>query len=240
MVYCCPLPAKEIATMSKIDRDFPDAYPLAWPAGWPITPRERRQSAKFGTQTREYSQTKDEKTGRPVSSWMRKKRITTAQARDRLLDELEMLRATDVVLSTNVRTTARGELHAGAREPDHPGAAVYFRLKGEPRVLACDRWDRLADNLAALAAHVDATRGIGRWGVGTLDQVYTGYRALSAVGERAKWWQVMGFKNPPTVGELETKYLELMKKHHPDRGGNANQAAEVNAAYVEGRKEMGL
>lgn len=202
--------------------DDVDVYPLAWPIGWHRTTERTR--AKF------------RKNGREVS---------LAEGRDRLITQLDMLCALNVVISTNARVRRDGGLYSDQRNPDDPGAAVYFRLPDErgnmqPHVLACDKWDRLADNLAALAAHIEALRGIDRWGVGSLAQAFAGYKALAAVGERPKWWQVMGFQRPPGRADAEAKYLELMKQHHPDKGGNPNQAAEINAAWQEGREEMGL
>ena len=65
-----------------------------------------------------------------------------------------------------------------ARDPD-PGAAVYFASRSAgPVVLACDRWDRTAHNVWALAKHVEAVRGCERWGVGTARQAWAGFTAL--------------------------------------------------------------
>jgi hypothetical protein len=59
---------------------------------------------------------------------------------------------------------------------------VYFKLHGKDRVLACDKWDRVADNIAAIAAHIDAIRRQDRYGVGTIDQAFAGYSALPPPG----------------------------------------------------------
>lgn len=207
-----------------------DAYPLAWPVGWPRA--KYRERARFGAVGTRKSLTGE-------STWKVRRALTMAEGRDRLLEELDRLGAHQPVISTNVRTRADGNLRGDAANPADPGAAVYFRFKGEPRVLAVDRWDRLADNLAALAAHIEAIRAIERYGVGSLAQAFAGYRALAAVGERQQWWQVMGFPaRPKSWGEAKKKYEELMWKHHPDRGGNPNQAAEINAAWTEAEAEL--
>ena len=215
--------------------DDVDAYPLAWPIGWHRTTERTR--AKFGKVA-----TKSNDAGK---SWKQRREVSLAEGRDRLLTELDRLGCASMVISSNARVRKDGGLYSDQRNPDDPGAAVYFQMPDDhgnmqPRVLACDKWDRLADNLAALAAHVEALRGIDRWGVGSLAQAFAGYKALSAVGERPKWWQVMGFKQRPGATAAEAKYLELMQRHHPDKGGNPNQAAEINAAWQEGREEMGL
>lgn len=210
-----------------------DAYPLAWPVGWPRA--KYRERAKFGAVS-------VRKVGESTSKHFRA--LTMAEGRDRLLQELERLGADQAVISTNVKPRLDGQLRGDASNPADPGAAVYFRLKGEPRVLATDKWDRLADNLAAIAAHIEALRSIERHGVGSLAQAFAGYKALAAVGEKKPWWQVLGFKESPVgtvyASQVEAKWQELMRQHHPDRGGNANQAAEINAAWDEARKEFGI
>jgi len=88
--------------------------------------------------------------------------LTVADARNRLDLELQRLGARDVLLSTNVQVRLDGLPRSGQNEPADPGAAVYFTLKGKPRCLACDRWSRVADNIAAIAAHVYAIRAVDR------------------------------------------------------------------------------
>lgn len=39
------------------------------------------------------------------------------------------------------------------------------------------------------------------------------------------------FTNVHTVEELRKQYRQLMKKHHPDVGGNTEDAKEINAEY---------
>lgn len=196
------------------------AYPLTWPVGWQRTETRKRQRARFGQGTGNTT------IGRSLNA--------------RLRPELQRLGATDVVISTNIPVRLDGLPYASAREPDDPGVAIYFRIKGQPRCLACDRWDRVADNMAALAKHIEAIRGIGRWGVGTVEQVMSGYKALTAADARKPWWEVLGFKTreDATAERIEAKRRELAMKHHPDRGGSASQMAEINAAADEGAREV--
>jgi len=149
-----------------------------------------------------------------------------------------MLGATGLVISTNIPTRKDGLPFSNVREPEDRGVAVYFMLDGnQPHCLACDKWDRVADNLAAIAAHIDAIRGQARWGVGDLAQAFAGYKQLPAAEARKSWWTLLGFKEPPTTLEVaEAKWKTLIARYHPDVGGNANQAAEINAAFTEAEK----
>lgn len=109
------------------------------------------------------------------------------------------------------------------------------------RVLACDKWDRCADNMVALAKHVEAIRGQLRWGVGSLEQAFGGYRALPAVAAKRQWWEVLGVAAHASTAEVEAKRIALLDKCHPDRGGgDVGRAQEINVAWDEFRRERGL
>lgn len=189
-----------------------EAFPLAWPIGWPRW--RSAMPARFGAHT-------------------------LYKARSSLQSELRLLGATGVVLSSNIPLRLDGLPYSNVTEPRDRGVAVYFRIKGEPRVLACDRWDKCAHNFVALAKHVEAIRGQLRWGVGSLEQAFGGYKALSAMGATKQWWEILGVKQDAPMTDIERRRMELLREHHPDRGGNGNQAAEVNAAYDQARRERG-
>lgn len=196
------------------------SYPLSWPVGWPRCKHPTR--ARFSAKN----------TGSD-SGYRYKRGVTVAESVDRMLLEMGRLGATNVVISTNIRTRNDGLPYSNAGEPHDHGVAVFFRLKREPRVLACDKWDRVADNLVALAKHVEAVRGQVRWGVGSLEQAFGGYKALPEVGARRQWWEVLGVDEHATPEEVEERRNEMLFQHHPDRGGSHAIAAEVNAAYAE-------
>lgn len=192
-----------------------EAYPLAWPVGWPRTPAGARKRSKF-TSGRDH--------------------VSIAAALGRLRDQVRMIRATDLVVSSNIPIRRDGLPYAKVSDPKDPGIAIYLRLRAGPYVFPCDKWDRVAGNIAAVAAHLEALRGQERWGVGTREQAFAGYRALAAVGERAPWWAVLGFREaPPLFSLVKAAWLERIERCHPDKGGNANQAAELNAAFQEAR-----
>jgi len=206
----------------------PDSsFPLAWPIAWPRCRNPTR--AKFGVASRQQSD----------GTWRYGSKLTIGAARDRLLSELQRLGARNVVISSNIRARGDGLPYANAAEPSDHGAAVYFRLKGEPRVLACDKWDRVADNLAALAKHIEAVRGQVRWGVGSLEQAFGGYKALPAMGEVKQWWEILGVPADATIEVVEAKRDKLLMQHHPDRGGSHSRAAEINAAFDAACRELG-
>jgi len=215
-------------------------YPLSWPLGWPRKPAERRARAKFTKGERRYS-------SQPGSShsWVDKKSLTVPQGLGRLQLELERLGARGVIISTNVELNSYGDPRGGRRDPDDPGVAVYFKLNKKDRVLACDGWDRTADNLAAVAAHIDAIRRIDRYGVGTLDQAFAGYDALPPPGahNRPPWRKVLGIaEDAPfvTAGIVQHFYKVKAREMHPDISGGSHEAmAQLNEARDAALQEIG-
>ncbi len=203
--------------------DQVNAYPLAWPTGWPRKTSAQRTRAVFGA----VKQVK----GR---SWSSREQLTLAEARERLVRELERLNARDEILSTNLQLRLDGWPKSGQAMPADPGAAVYFKLKGRATVLACDKWDRVEDNIAAIAKHIEALRGMERWGVGSIEQAFTGYAALPAP---KPWWQVLGFSSAHSASaeDIALRYRTRASEAHPDRPGGSHDAmAALNAARDEG------
>lgn len=200
-------------------------YPLSWPSGWART--KYRQPATFRT-SREVTV--------EGSTVRESKRLSVTDAIRRLSQQMTLLGATNEVLSTNIPTRLDGLPRAGQPEPSDPGAAVYFKLNGKPRALACDKWDRVADNIAAIAQHVDAIRRIDRYGVGTIEQAFAGYTALPPSAD--DWRAVFGLNGGATLDAVEAKYRELARTCHPDVGGDPLQMARLNTARDAARKEL--
>ena len=168
-----------------------------------------------------------------------KKDLTVAQARERLQDELARLRATLPILSSNLELRLDGMPRSGQREPSDPGVALYFRLKGRSVALPCDRYTTVADNIAAIAAHIAATRAIERHGVASIEQMFRGFEALPAPGS-ATWRTILGIKGaePVTADLINRRRRELAARHHPDTGGDAARMSEINAAADAALREI--
>ena len=178
---------------------------LDWPVGRPRTNPDKRQKAQF----------------RENGSL-----VTVEQACVRLRQIMHRMKVTNPII------TFEPTYYGG--EPKDTGVAVYFTRNGHPHCMPCDKWNRVADNMAAIASHLLAIHGMTRWGVGDMDQAFAGYKALPAMGEVKPWWNTLGFKVPPVdITEAKGHYLERITKAHPDLGGNATQAAEINAAMHE-------
>ena len=135
-----------------------------------------------------------------------------------------------------------------------PGAAVYFKLESVPEglVLACDRWLRVEDNIAAVAAHIRALRGIDRWGVGSVRQAFAGYKRLTGGDAPTPWWEVLGIDHEATAAAVKKAYKELAKPTTPTgrpgtwndsrpsarRGRSTRKRGRPRRGQPQGREEV--
>ncbi|MBU6232310.1 J domain-containing protein [Patescibacteria group bacterium] len=191
------------------------AYPLCWPDGWPRTPYYKRGFGRFLTD---------------------KRNVSVNEAVGRVLAELKVFGIPDwkVIISTNIKTRLDGLPYSNQGKPDDPGVAVYWQSKKDvQRCIAIDRYTDVAQNLAAVAATLNAMRAIERHGgAEILDRAFTGFVALPAPEQ---WWQVLGFESSRvTRDQIEQAYRSLAMQHHPDRSGDSDAMARINVARDEG------
>jgi len=178
-----------------------EAYPLTWPIGRPRTKRPDR--ARFKTTL-----------GAAISS---------------IQYEVRLLGGSSLVISSNLPLRRDGMPMARPGYIGDHGVAVYFNLKKKPMCFACDRWERVEDNMQAIAKTIEALRGIERWGSGDMvEQAFTGFLALPAPEQP---WQTLGLDTSnPTPEQVEDAHRRLAMKHHPDRGGDSETMGRINAA----------
>lgn len=187
--------------------------PLGWPIGW-ARARHRKESS-FSYRGR---------WGVPVSE-----ALIGVEA------ELARLGAKEIVISTDLPIGRSGQFRGDVAVVD-TGAAVYFRIGDGQRVIANDKWTRVGDNLRAIAKHIEAIRGQARWGCGSIEQALGGYKLLTALDAPRIWYEVLGLPPSAAWADVERRRGELLAKHHPDRGGSHDQAAEVNQAFENARR----
>lgn len=161
-----------------------------------------------------------------------------AKSRDEIVREIKLLTGSwpdpKIVISTNIALRRDGLPLANQRKPDDPGVAVYFLYKKAQRCFACDRWDRIEDNLRAIAKTIEALRGISRWGTGDmLDAAFAGFTALPPPEKAAasrSWWDVLGVPRTADEATVKAAYRRKASAAHPDKGGTNEQMADLNVA----------
>ena len=179
--------------------------------------------------------------GRKQALWKHQdRRLNFDQALRRLTEQVTLVtkparpwRMRELTLGTNFQLRADGRPRRDRAYPLDTAVTFFFELDGQPHVLACDRWDRVEDNIAAIAAHIEALRGQERWGVADMKQAFAGHVALPSPEQ---WWQVLGVRSDAPADEVDRAWREKMRTAHPDQGGSEAAAQRLNWARAEARK----
>lgn len=203
-----------------------NAFPLAWPDGWPRA--KGRKPGHFGV-------TEDK------GGWSSKRSLTIEDGVKRVRRELDRLgvdAANDLVISTNLKLNLRGLPRGDQGEPGDPGVAVYWQSrKGPMRVMAIDVYHRVADNLGAVAATLEAMRAIERHGgAQILERAFTGFSALPPPRSH---WDILGLSPGASLDQITAAYRAKARAAHPDAGGSTAAMAELNDAREAAMREAG-
>ncbi len=187
------------------------AFPLCWPAGWPRTDVLRRETGNF--------------------------KADLPRALKSLQDEIRRMGGTEVLLSSNCAL--------GDERPKDCGVVAYFNWKPSfdaapvPMAIPCDRWNRVADNVRAIALTVEAMRGMERWGAKhMIKAMFTGFKMLPEAAGGLPWWQVLGVKAEAGAEQIRQAYRDRAKAVHPDKGGSTEAMAALNAAFDQAMKRQ--
>ena len=184
------------------------AYPLRWPEGWPRTRNPER--SRFD--------------------------VTHSRAQAELLDQLRLMGARYPVISTNIPLRRDGLPYASARPPQDCGVAVYFQRRGKQMTFACDRWDRVGDNIRAISKTIEAMRGIERWGASDMmERAFAAFEALPPPGApvQASCWDILGLEPGADATTIKAAWRKRMKTSHPDQGGTREEFEQVQRAYEQ-------
>lgn len=186
--------------------DAPSAFPLQWPAGKPRTNIDRRKRGQFQAD------------GRP---------ITRIAAVEKVRREVAALGGVYPLISSNLELRKDGMPRLDRAEPYDAGICLFFSMKGRPYAMACDTYSELAQNIAAVANHIEATRRIERYGVATAAETLQAFQTLPAP---KRPHEILGVAIGATSAEIKAAWRARIADAHPDRTGSHDAAAEVNAA----------
>jgi hypothetical protein len=192
-----------------------EAFPLRWPPGRPRTRPERRQEA-------------------PIEA-------AFAVAVRRAMAEVNLLPGRGPILSLDLPLGLDGRPLEGHRDrqPGDPGAALYFGFEGERHCVSCDFWQRVEDNVQAIAFCIESLRRLQRSaGFEVLRQAMKGFYAPYGRGEAESWWNVLGVAFDAPLYAAEAAYRQRVLRAHPDRGGSDEAMMRLNAAIAEARLQL--
>lgn len=193
-------------------------FPLEWPTGWPRTPRGKAKPSKY--------------------------LVTPEKAMTEMLRSAKLFGASNVVLSTNVPIRKDGLPYTGVRPPEDAGVALYWiDRKRQARVIACDQYSKVHENMRAIGLTLDALRSIERNGASQiLERTIGAFAALPASTAPAKrtWRDVFGWSvlKQFDAALLDARYRELARERHPDTGGSNDAFIELTNAYEAAKAEI--
>jgi hypothetical protein len=195
------------------------AYPLQWPAGWERTPRARIH-------------------------WSRFEKPSMEKAASEVFKQLRMMGVGNwnIIISTNIKVRADGIPYSAQKQPDDKGVAVYFKRKNKDVVFAADGYDRVEDNVWAIAKSLEALRAIERYGVAqVMDRAFSGFAALPEKASSRLWYDVLGIDGHASTEAVLAKYKQLAKLLHPDQNGGASEGFhELQTAMDQFKKIRGI
>ncbi len=216
--------------MSQITRS-----PLCWPAWSARTKEDDRRSANFSKQGEK--------------KW-EKKSLSIADARARVTSQLSMFTKAgrsfrchpdSVIISSDLELRLDGMPRSDRKKPADPGVAVYFVLDDVQRCIPCDTYTRIEDNMAAVAATIEALRAIERHGSQMFETAFSGFDALPApdhvVGRN--WRDVLDYYGDD-IFEAQLEYQRMRKATHPDitKADSADEFNAVQAAWEQAKLEL--
>lgn len=185
-----------------------ESFPLHWPQGWPRA--SRRQGSQFQS--------------------------ALGSARDHLMNELRLMGAKYIVLSSNMELRRDGLPYANQKQPADPGVAIYFQWRGKQMTFACDRWVKVEDNVRAIGKTVEALRGIERWGASDMmERAFSAFEALPppSEGSPPTCWDILGVECNAPHDEVVKAYRRQARSAHPDRGGTREEWDRLRWAYEQ-------
>lgn len=165
-------------------------------------------------------------------------KATRAKAEREIREEMERWRAQGYMLS------AAPPYMKGAVDP---GVALWWNMPrpdkkpSELRVLACDTWPWIEDNMHAIALTLHGLRSFERYGTYTREQAAEGARPAlpPPAEERIDWPGILGVGRDWPLAAVEAIWKTKAEKAHPDRGGSAEAMASLNAAMDAARRDLG-
>jgi hypothetical protein len=191
-----------------------DTFPLQWPDGWERTPQDDRRKSRYS--------------------------VTPAQARKGLIASVKRLGGEASILSSNLPVGSRGATYMTALRPQDPGVAVHWVRNGKQEAMACDKWLQPWENMHAIHKAIEGLRAMER--AGATQIMERAFQAFQLPKETPTGWREVLDVEPgfnPSKDYIKRITRELLRKLHPDMGGDEEAFKRVQKASAEALKELG-
>lgn len=177
-----------------------------------------------------------QRTKHPIRSKFKTSTLSVHRLTTEIIKEVRLLKGKNLIISSNIQLRKDGLPYSNQNRPRDCGVAVWFTVNNNQRVIACDKYVSVEENLYAITQTVNAMRSIERWGVSEImDRMFQGFLSLPS---EVHWKSVLGLSGVVTKEQLVEAYKKKAKETHPDTGGSSEAFSEVNMAYSQGLKEI--
>ena len=187
---------------------LPASYPLYWPEEWPRTPFNRKKRSRYD--------------------------VTYQKASTEALQSLKRMGVSQWALSSNLRVQRNLPPTEGAAAREDPGVALWWidPLRRETRVIACDMYPQVRDNVRAMGLALEGLRAIERSGATQiLERTMQTFASKGLPAPKPEWVYVLGLVDwPQSAGHVEDAFRMRSKVAHPDAGGSHELFIELQTA----------
>lgn len=190
---------------------------VPWPVGKAITPSHERKSGQFS--------------------------VTLASAAERIEKQVGAFtksgkpwRTSALWIYAEAKLGGRNRFLANQPRSFDPRVVVSFDIDGKPYAISADRLDAPEQNLAAIAAYIEAMRSQERYGIFTVEELLQSFSALPPPSSGLV--TISPFAGLTTADAISALYRDLAKAAHPDMGGSDAAMALLNLQRDEALKAV--
>lgn len=140
-------------------------------------------------------------------------------------------RTTELWIYAEGQLGAKGRFLANQRTGLDPRVVVSFDIDGVGYLIAVDRLNDAAQNLAAIAAYIEGLRAQERYGIFTAEELLQNFAALPPPASP--------FDGLKSEDEIVTLYRKLAKDAHPDHGGTHETFTQLLHQRDEAIRRLG-
>jgi hypothetical protein len=162
-------------------------------------------------------------------------RVTLARALDDLEGELEAMGVDDFRISTAAPQRQRDNRPYKNANPEDPAFVVRWSMDGEQFAVACDHYQDLRDNVRSVGLYIKEKRKMNDRPIETGESEFANARLPSAdddaiAGGGFVPHEVLDVAPDADEAIVQGAARALLKRHHPDNGGDPETFKEVQKA----------
>lgn len=187
---------------------LPASYPLFLPEEWPRTPYAKQKRSKY--------------------------EVLFGQAQNEAIASLRRMGVKQWSVSSNLRVQKGAPPTEGKGAREDPGVALWWLdpKRNETRVIACDMYPSVRENVRAIGLALEGLRAIERSGATQiLERTMQTFASKGLPAPKPEWVYTLGLTGyPDSIAHVEQAFRERSKSAHPDAGGSHELFLELQSA----------